>query len=92
MNKKTIRDMQDPIRMLEFGQLIEYYTLFDHEVLELLEVYKRTFNKWKLNNSAPNWERKLVVIHGRGYLPADAEWHEFSLRTAFYTLHLNDLN
>lgn len=66
--------------MLSFQQLVDYYSLFEHEVISLLEVDKRTLSKWITHDSAPNWARKLVAIHGRGYLPSDPEWHEFSIK------------
>lgn len=79
MDLKQKRNMQDIIRILDFNDLIRHYGLFDNEVLGLLEVDKRTLTRWIKNNSAPVWARKLVVIHGRGYLPPEQDWFDFSI-------------
>ena len=77
MNDKN--KMEDPIKILCFRDLVDYYHIFEDEVLELLEVDTRTYKRWLKDNSAPSWARKLIAIHGRGYLPPSADWHEFKI-------------
>jgi len=72
--------MQCPIDFLSFAQLVEHFSLFDSDVLALLGVDKRTLKKWLRDNTAPDWARKLVTIHGRGYLPPSKDWAGFRFR------------
>lgn len=71
--KITIK--KNPYESLTFNQLCDHYQLLDSDLIDLLEVDKRTLKNWRLKDSAPVMARKLITLYQRGLLSAD--WDGF---------------
>jgi hypothetical protein len=64
---------------LPFDVLIDRLCLTEREVISALDVSRQTVRRWRSNDSAPRYARKLLVIVARGYLPPSGDWYGFKI-------------